>query len=261
MIGDGAAQTAQLPADGRIVGGARLPGRSPQTRRWAGRFLDRLDPQARAAVLSLGKGNAIAAGGPVPNVVGQVVVLLSGWVEVTASAGTGRSFLLAIHHAGEVLDVGAWAAPGEVQVTAGAPTLIRQSPAGAFAAVLDAYPSAREAYCHTQCVLLRRATRQWIAGRAPVAVRVARTLAELRAGFAGRRDAAGRVVIPLSQSELADFADASLPAVHRELIALRDAGVITLGRRAVAIANLTALLAAAGTAAPLATTGSPEEAL
>ncbi len=248
MTGD-TAQVRHLHAGCRASGVSRS---RPELQRWAGRFLGDLDPQARAAVLSLGRGDAIAAGGPVVNVAGQVVVLLSGWVKVTASAETGRSFMLAIHHAGEVVDVDALAAQGGAQVTAGALTLTRRIPAAGFAEVLAAHPSAREAHCRAQCALLRDATRQWITGLAPVAVRVARTLLKLCRGFGGRRDTAGRVVIPLSQPEIAQLADASLPAVHRALTGLQDTGVLTLRRRAIGVVNLPALVAAAGTGAPLA---------
>ncbi|WP_261566930.1 Crp/Fnr family transcriptional regulator [Frankia gtarii] len=246
MTGD-AAQVQHLHA------GCHAPGVSrsrPELQRWAGRFLGDLDPQARAAVLSMGRGDAIAAGGPVVNVAGQVVLLLSGWVKVTASSETGKSFMLAIHHAGELVDADTLTAVGGVKVTAGALTLIRRVPTAGFAKILAAHPSAREAYCRAQSALLREVTRQWVTGLAPVAVRVARTLLKLCRSFVGQRDAAGRVVIPLSQRELAELADASLPAVHRALTDLQDTGVLTLHRRAIGLVNLPALAAAAGPTAP-----------
>ncbi|WP_261568979.1 Crp/Fnr family transcriptional regulator [Frankia gtarii] len=255
MISDDAVETVHLPAGGRVLGGAQPSRRRREMQRWAGRFLGDLDPQARAAVLSRGRGETIAAGEPVLRAADMgrlVVVLLSGWVTVTAPAENGKTILLEIHHGGELVDADTLAAVGGVRVTAGALTLVRRIPADAFAEVLAAHPSALEAYCRAQRTLLRRATRQWITGLAPVAVRVARMLIELCGGFGDRRDAAGRVVIPLSQPEIAQLADASLPAVHRALIDLRDAGVLAFRRRAITIANLPALATAAGTTAPLA---------
>ncbi|WP_055407346.1 Crp/Fnr family transcriptional regulator [Frankia sp. ACN1ag] len=258
MIAEDAAKTTRLPAGCRVLGGTWQPRRGPELQRWAGRFLGGLDPQTRAAVVSMGRGDAVAAGEPVlrEDEAGQlVIVLLSGWVTVTAAAENGTTVLLALHHSGEVVDADTLSAVGGMRVTAGALTLVRWIPAARFAEVLAAYPSARESYCRVQCALLRQATRQWITGLAPVAVRVARTLIELRRSFAGRPDPAGRVVIPLSQSELAELAHASLPAVHRALADLRDAGVLALSRRALGIVNLPALVAAAGTTAPLAAHG------
>ncbi len=247
------AQVRHLHAGPRTLGG---PG--PETQRWAGRFLGTLSPPARAAVLSMGHGDVVAAGAPVlaePDVGRLVVVLLSGWATVTAAAQNGTTVMLAVHHGGEVVDAESVAAVGGLRVTAGALTLVRRIPADRFAEVLAAHPSAAEAYCHAQCRLLRQATRQWITGLAPVPVRVARTVLDLTRGFADRRDAAGSVVIPLSQAELAQLAGASLPAVQRALSGLQDTGVLTLGRRAVSIVSLSALVAAAGTAAPLAGPG------
>ncbi|MCM3920326.1 Crp/Fnr family transcriptional regulator [Frankia sp. AiPs1] len=247
------AQVRRLHPGPRAVSGPSRP-----EMRWAGRFLGTLDPPARAAVLSMGHGDVVAAGAPVlakPDVGRLVVVLLSGWVTVTAAAQNGTTAMLAVHHGGEVVDAESVAAVGGVRVTAGALTLVRRIPADRFAEALAAHPSAAEAYCHAQCRLLRQATRQWITGLAPIPVRVARTVLDLTRGFADRRDAAGQVVIPLSQTELAELAGASLPSVHRALTGLQDTGVLTRGRRAISIVNLPALMVAAGTAAALAGPG------
>jgi CRP/FNR family cyclic AMP-dependent transcriptional regulator len=77
--------------------------------------------------------------------------------------------------------------------------------------------------------------------------RVFRRLVELAATY-GDHD--GRVVIPLSQAQLADLVGATRPSVNQVLQRLADAGTVTLGRARIEVRDVAALARRARTRSP-----------
>lgn len=214
-------------------------------------FLAGLDLETRAALLRLGVPRITPAGGvivPAGDPAHHVVLLLRGWVTLTAHTESGRLLVLGIGHSGDLVGDDPQDAPRLATVSAGAGTitLSRLIPTAVVTRFMAAHPAALEVYCRSQCAQMRAATRQWVTARGPVALRVARLLHDQHRRFSAVRRAGRPVAIPLSQQEIAGSVDASVPSVHRALTGLRRAGIIaTANPRSIIVINLRGLAAAA----------------
>lgn len=159
-----------------------------------------------------------------------VVIIIDGYVKITAVSNGGAETLLAIRTAGDVV--------GELSAMDGLP---RSATARAADAVLTRVVVKPELdYClrrnfgiaraFNQAVgaKLRAATRRRVDFRRDTRGRLAQVLVDLYHGSAGtRRD--GTMAVVITQAELAGLIGASEPATHKAIRALRDAGVIDTG--------------------------------
>ncbi|MCK9879002.1 Crp/Fnr family transcriptional regulator [Frankia sp. Ag45/Mut15] len=168
-----------------------------------------------------------------------VVVLLEGWVKVTAATENGHFALLAIRRGGDL--VGELAAidalPRMATVVAAGPVRATVLSAEAFLGCLRRHPLVHQVVSGTLGAKFRAATRRRVefAGY-PVALRVMRVILELGQMY-GRpvADQHGAVAIPLTQPEIAALVGAAEPTVHKVLRDLRRRGLLSTGYRSVII--------------------------
>ena len=202
-------------------------------------FLGRLSSGSRSAVLRLGTRRRLAADEILIQEHARadfVAVLLTGLYKVVGLTDDGREALLAVRVGGDLV--------GELGLADGEPRSATVRSAGDgeylrigerdYRAFLATYPDANAAMARAMAAKLRSATRRRVEFAAyPAAVRVARILCELAAAH-GAPDARGvRIAIALAQPELASLVGATEPTVQRVLYAMRDAGIIAVGRRTV----------------------------
>ncbi|WFE28264.1 Crp/Fnr family transcriptional regulator [Solwaraspora sp. WMMD791] len=170
----------------------------------------------------------------------HVHVILAGCVKVVRSESDGGHAMLTLRAAGDV--VGDLSAVDQMArsatVTALTPTVTRLLSGPQFRHFLNrpAFAAGFAAYTVRR---LRDADEQRVAMAVlPVRDRLARTLLHLDREV---RRSTGRPGIGLAQSELAELVGASRNAVVTELTALREAGIVTTGRRTVVIVDPAAL--------------------
>jgi CRP-like cAMP-binding protein len=178
-----------------------------------------------------------------------VVVLLNGWVKVTAATENGGFALLAIRHGGDLIGelAGLDSEPRSATVTAAGAVLAKVVRAEAFVAFLRRQPDVHQVVSSTIGAKLRSATRRRVEfGGCSVAVRVARVILELERAYGGSTSDGRRSVgVSLTQPELAALVGAAEPTVHKVLRELRQRGVLATGYRSVVIQDLEALRHAA----------------
>ena len=217
-----------LPADRRLA--------------WPpGSFVARLDDAARDALLELGRAREFAAWEALlreGEQTGQVFLLISGWVKVSAVTAAGREVLLAIRVQGDI--VGELAAldvqPRSATVTACGRVLAREIGADQFRELLNRWPAIATTVAMTVGGKLRTATRRRVElSGFNVRDRVIRVLAELSRNY-GQDTPGGRVIgIKLSQPELAAAVGASETSVHNALRELRAQELVATAYRRVTI--------------------------
>jgi CRP/FNR family transcriptional regulator, cyclic AMP receptor protein len=217
-----------------------------------GSFLGGLPASTRAAMLGLGTprwydpGRILLREGEWGS---HVLLLVTGFVKVTAISPEGYLSLLSIRTGGDL--VGELASlDGESRVatvTAAGRVLARVVGQAAFRRCLTEYPDAALAVSGSVGAKLRWATRRRIDfGGREVHVRLARVLVELAATY-GTEGSAGTVIeVPLSQPELAALVGAAEPTVHRALAALRREEVVATGYRRIVVCDRERLAALAG---------------
>lgn len=207
-----------------------------------GTLLSFLTPDASRRLLARGAGVEYASGEIVfrqGDAANHAVLLLAGYVKLTASEESGQAVLLDIHGAGdiigtaEILDQGPRlaTATAERAVTA---VIIRREPLRNLMAM---QPELAMALTQDLARQLRRSTRRRTELAAlPVQSRVIRILADLARSH-GQRTRNGIVLrVGLTVVELATLVGASEVSVHRALRSLRNTGAITTGRRQIIIA-------------------------
>jgi CRP/FNR family transcriptional regulator, cyclic AMP receptor protein len=171
-----------------------------------------------------------------------VVIIIDGYVKITAVSDSGTESLLAIRTAGDVI--------GELSAMDGLPRSATARAADAVLARVVMKPELDRclqehfdiARAFNQAVgsKLRAATRRRVDFRRDTRSRLAQVLVELFSGSAGtRRD--GTMAVLVTQSELAGLIGASEPAVHKAIRALRDARVIHTGYGRMAIEDIARL--------------------
>jgi CRP/FNR family cyclic AMP-dependent transcriptional regulator len=229
--------------------------RSTEGIQWTpGSLLDSLTAAEQDALLNLG-GRTQYAAGEVLLAEGDrttfAVIILDGYVKITARTEDGMESLLAIRTPGDVI--------GELAAIDRSPRSATASAVGAVVArrvsqpELDQcfrrHPSIAVAFNRAVAFKLRISTRRRVDFRTRDAkVKLARALLELFEGPAGLRHAQGGLLI--TQSELAGLIGVSEPTVHKALRELRAIGAVTTSYRRLVISDVAALREVAGTAPP-----------
>jgi len=211
-------------------------------------------PESLLAALSAGERDAILTLGRVRQYHGGevffnqgdpsdfVVIIIDGYVKITAVSESGIESLVAIRTAGDIV--------GELSAFDGRP---RSATARAADAVLARVIMKKEldrllrenfgiarAFNQAVAAKLREATRRQVDFRRDTKSRLAQVLVDLYYGSAtSRRD--GTMAVLITQSELAGLIGASEPAVHKALRALRDSGIISTGYGRMAIKDIALL--------------------
>jgi len=179
----------------------------------------------------------------------HVYLLLDGFVKVTGRTEDGKTALLAIRTAGDLVGelAGVDDRPRSATVSAAGPTVAAYFTQQGFRAFLESHPKAFLAVTTSISAKLRSATRRRIdfAGR-DVATRLARVLDEL-ARNNGRPTTAGTAIdVMVTQSELAQMIGAAEISVNRRLAELRGLGAVVPGHGHITITDLTRLRNRAG---------------
>jgi CRP-like cAMP-binding protein len=180
-----------------------------------------------------------------------VLLVLHGWVKVTAASDGGGVALLAVRQGGDIAGelAGLDSAPRLATVTTAGPVLAKVIGSNEFVAFLDREPEAWHAVSRAIAAKLRWATRRRVDfGSCPVAMRVARVVVELERAYGGAGPGGdGRTIgVALTQPELATLVGATEPSVHKVLRDLRLAGVLNTGYRSLVIRDMEALRRTAG---------------
>jgi CRP/FNR family cyclic AMP-dependent transcriptional regulator len=196
-------------------------------------FLASLSSIEQEVVLRLGHSRQYNAGEVLFNQGEEsrfVVVVIDGYVKITAVSEGGAESLLAIRTAGDVV--------GELSAMDGLPRSATARAADAVLArvvmkteldrCLQDHPVIARAFSQAMGAKLRAATRRRVDFRRDTRSRLAQVLVDLYHGSAGSRTD-GTMAVLITQSELAGLIGASEPAVHKAIRALRDAGVIGTG--------------------------------
>jgi CRP-like cAMP-binding protein len=170
----------------------------------------------------------------------HVHVVLAGCVKIVRSENDGSRAILTLRAAGDVLgDLAAVdSQPRSATVTALTTTITRLLTGAQFRRFLTRPGFASGFAAYTVSRLRSSDAQRTALALLPVRQRLARALVQL--DREGRR-AGGRAAIRLSQTELAELVGASRNAVVAELTALREAGIVTTGRREVTIVDPVAL--------------------
>lgn len=214
--------------------------------RWApGSLLASLTEGQREVILGLGRarqyhtGDALLHQGDPSN---YVLIIIDGFVKISAVTGDGAESLLAIRAAGDVI--------GELAAIDGLP---RSATARAADAVIARYvtkaevdrclrdhPDIARAFNQAVGAKLRLATQRRVDFRRDTKTRLAQVLVDLYHGSPGRRRD-GNMSVLVTQSELAGLIGASEPAVHKALKALRDTEAIGTGYGRLVIHDIAAV--------------------
>ncbi|HEY3465605.1 MAG TPA: Crp/Fnr family transcriptional regulator [Amycolatopsis sp.] len=198
---------------------------------------------ARTAFDSAGKTRKWAAGQILVRYgdrTDQVILVKSGQVKVSSSAPTGKQVVLAVRGPGDLL--------GELSVIDGRPRSAQVTALSAVTAItLDGarfrsllIADGAAAFRLLEIVVgrLREADLQRLEyGAYPVHLRVARLLTEYATtyGRAAQGQRGTVIMLPLTQSELAEAAGASREAVAKALRRLRELGAISTARKQIVV--------------------------
>ncbi|MFV2107684.1 MULTISPECIES: Crp/Fnr family transcriptional regulator [unclassified Micromonospora] len=170
----------------------------------------------------------------------HVHVVLAGCVKIVRSERDGSRAILTLRVAGDV--VGDLAAvdlqPRSATVTALTTTVTRLLTGPQFRRFLGRPAFATGFASYTVSRLRTSDVQRTALALLPVRERLARALVQLHTES---QRADGQPAIRLSQAELAELVGASRNAVVAELTALREAGIVTTGRREVIIVDPAAL--------------------
>jgi CRP-like cAMP-binding protein len=172
----------------------------------------------------------------------HVLLLLTGWVKITASTEGGHVTLLGLRFGGDL--IGELASLGErnrsASAVAGCHVEACVLPWQTFQSFLAGHADASLAVSRAVGVKLYWANRRRIdMGAHEVPVRLARVLIELA-------EASGVWTVPLTQAELAALTGASEPAVHKAITELRRRGVLATGYGRTIITDVPQLRTVAG---------------
>jgi CRP-like cAMP-binding protein len=213
----------------------------------AGTFMARLSRRVHSEVLALGQlrfygdGDYLIRHGAEDHF---AVVLRTAQVKVMAETASGRSCLLGIRRAGDlvgelaILD----AKPRCASVIADGPVSAFTIPGPQFRTLLERHPIVALEVARTVVGRLRHADTRRVDFTYPVPVRVVRLLAEqaAEAGY-GRR----RAAIRLTQREVADLIGASEVAVQKAVRDLAASGLVRTGYGVLFVPNPRRLIAEA----------------
>lgn len=204
-------------------------------------FLARLGSKDRNALLTLGREMRFVPRGELvreyePSA--HILLLLSGWTKVTASAPNGYVALLALRGPGDIIGESAalTGRPRSATVTALESVRAVAIDCDRFHAFLSEYPEAAFQLLGLVSDRTRAADRRRLEfASLTVRERLAALLLELVRTH-GRPAAEGiELAVPLSKLELAGSIGASREMVQRLLKELRDRGVVVTGRRTMVV--------------------------
>jgi CRP/FNR family transcriptional regulator, cyclic AMP receptor protein len=214
--------------------------------KWApGSLLAGLSARERESILTLGRVRQYHSGEVFFNqgdLSDFVVIIIDGYVKITAVSESGTESLIAIRTAGDIV--------GELAAFDGRPRSATARAADAVHGRVITKPdldrllrddfAVASALNQAVSVKLRESTRRRVDFRRGTRGRLAQVLVDLYHGStSGRRDETMAVLV--TQSELAGLIGASEPAVHKALRALRDAGIIGTGYGRLTIEDITKL--------------------
>ncbi|MGW1297019.1 Crp/Fnr family transcriptional regulator [Streptomyces sp. NPDC002533] len=205
------------------------------------RFLGGLSEEAREELLSIGSPRQYPPGTKilVEGAPGDCLILLeSGYVKVTRKRANGYEALIAIRAGGDV--VGEMAVidrvPRSATVTAGEDIDVHVIQRGAVEKFLGKYP---ETFLHIMRLSHRRlhSANSWrlMFGEFPVRIRLARVLAELAENHGEPIGSHTLICVELTQAELAALIGSRERAVQHALAGFRDAGVVSIRNREMAV--------------------------
>ncbi|WP_405979189.1 Crp/Fnr family transcriptional regulator [Streptomyces sp. NBC_00158] len=218
---------AYLPGDGGLDD--RVP------------FLARLENEDSTALRELGRELHFEPRTPLiqqhePST--HVLLILTGWTKVTASAATGYQALLALRGPGDIVGESAAVTgrPRSATVTALERVRALAIDHRAFREFLVRCPSVAFTLIGLTADRTRAADQRQLAHASmSVRERLATLLLDL-ARTHGRPTAGGvEITVPLTKQELAGAVGASREMVQRQLKDFRDRGVVSTGRRTVVI--------------------------
>jgi len=184
--------------------------------------------------------------GQVPS---EVLLLIGGWVKVSATTTGGRTVLLALRGPGDLVgELSALdEAPRSASIEAIEPVQALAMTHERFRALLRERPDTAVMLMRELSARLRDADAKRIQMATYTTVeRVALCLLELCERFGQEQDGAIEIALPLSQEELATWAGASLESVGRALQQMRGLGWIETRRRAIRVVKPDALRGATG---------------
>jgi CRP/FNR family transcriptional regulator, cyclic AMP receptor protein len=171
----------------------------------------------------------------------HALLLLSGFVKVTATVENGETSLLAVRVGGDT--VGEMAAmdgaPRSATVTGCGPLTARIVQAGALRELLLRRPEVSIALTGIIANRLRWANRRRLDFRGyPAKVRLARLLVELAECYGSSRVGGVEIGCSLTQPELATLVGAAETTIHKVLSELRKDGLLKTGYRTTTILDI-----------------------
>ncbi|MER5934387.1 Crp/Fnr family transcriptional regulator [Streptomyces sp. NPDC002054] len=219
--------SAHLPGDGGL--NDRVP------------FLARLENEEATALRKLGRELAFAPRAPLiqqhePST--HILLILTGWTKVTASAASGYQALLALRGPGDIVGESAAVTgrPRSATVTALEPVRAVAIDHRGFQDFLARSPAVSLTLLGLSADRTRAADRRQLEfASMSVRERLATLLLDLARTHGRRTDSGVEITVPLTKQELAGAVLASREMVQRQLKELRDRGVVSTGRRALVI--------------------------
>ncbi|MEX5711525.1 Crp/Fnr family transcriptional regulator [Parafrankia sp. FMc6] len=207
----------------------------------------RLNPALRQQLLSLGGVRHYLHGEMLMREAepyGEVILILDGFVKITANGEENRLAFLVIRSRGDIL--------GEISAmdqdthtgtaTAAGPVAGRVMSATAFRSFLEQNPPAAFAVAETVANKLRNSIRRRVEHvDGSVRGRLARILIELATLWGRASDRGVQLAVGLSQPELAALVAADERSVNRALAELRNMKVVDVGYRRVIVLDLEGL--------------------
>ncbi len=210
-------------------------------------FLGSLTPEEHRAFLRRGRRQRFRSGAALFREGERsegVLAVLSGRVKVSYFTDEGQEIVLAMRAQGELL--------GELSTIDGEPRSATGTAVGPvealavtaedFAEFLQEHPRVGLVLLRTLSRRLREATRRRIEyGSLNTTARVAARLVDLADQYGEASGSRVRILLPLTQEELAGWVGASREAVSKALRALRQRGWIETHRRGITVLNRDAL--------------------
>jgi len=205
----------------------------------AGTFLARLPRRERQQVLDLGQPRSYSDGDYLIRQGANdrfAVVLRTAQARVVAESASGRSCLLGVRRAGDlvgelaILD----ARPRSASVIADGAVSACAIPGSRLIALMQSSPTVAGEVARTVVERLRHADRRRLDFTYPVPVRVVRLLAEqVNQAWAGRRE----IIVRLTQKDIADLVGASEVSVQKAVRDLVAAGLVNTGYGVLVVRN------------------------
>ncbi|WP_342787997.1 Crp/Fnr family transcriptional regulator [Streptomyces alboniger] len=204
-------------------------------------FMARLKAKDRTALISLGQDRSFAAREVLLSqgeLSTHVLLIVDGWVKVSATAANGYETLLALRGAGDIVGEGEalWGRPRSATVTALGSVSAVVVEGARFRAFLERSPEAALEMLRFSTDQTREADQRRLRfASATARERFAELLLDLARSHGRRTEEGIEVTVPLTSQELAGTIGGSRETVARLMKELRERGVITRRRRALVV--------------------------